>query len=64
MQTKQTKRKDDSEVGSLKRRMAMLMREVAAWRDHHDDEAYSPRHDMIVHKKTPIAEAMNDDGIG
>lgn len=62
MQTTQAKR-DDSEVGSLKRRYAMLTREVAAWRFRHDDEQYSPRHDMIVHKGNPIAEAMQDDGI-
>ncbi len=62
MQTKQTKR-DDSDMGSLKRRMAMLMREVAAWRFTHDHQEYSPKQDMIVYKTTPIAEAMNDDGI-
>lgn len=61
MQTKQGKR-DDSDVGGLKRRMAMLMREVAAWRDRFDDYKYHPRHDVIVHRGA-IAEAMQDDGI-
>lgn len=59
------------EVGSIKRKFALiaeqnekLRKEVAAWRFRHDDEQYSPRHDQIVHKKNPIAEAMQDDGIG
>jgi hypothetical protein len=74
MQTKATKQTSTSHtyrtladaldhICSLKREQARARRELAAWRFRHDDEQYSPRHDQIVHKGNPIAEAMNDDGI-
>lgn len=65
-----TREMNDVELGSVKRKFALiaqenekLRNEVADWRDFFPDHKHCPKSRMIVHRGA-IAEAMQDDGIG